>query len=583
MGRTAILLWSLAALAALAAGGCPEKDPFVEPAEVVSVEVIPGDSAIQVGPGAPVAVDFVARVTRFDGEVEETTAVSWESSNITVGTIDDEGHFVSGDATGGVTTIRATYLGVWGQTELTVVFTQEVTAGGAPAGAGALFDPPAEAGTGDEPVVLYPLDRVKIPRNTPRVTFMWDAGPVATLFRLRFRSEVTQVDVITDQLSWIPDEALWHTIAAANAGGTTTLELAGVAWHDEAGTPVADSPPYTAAGETTMDISRLDADGSIYYWNASIGGVYRIPFGSSEPTEFYGMNNYGHCVSCHVISPDGTRMTVTYDGGNGPLGVVSMAAPLDDGQAVIPYAGGRVGNFKTFSPDGDLLLSSYDGVLSVSDAHSGAHLYDLDLPFPATMPSWSPRGDRIAIVMPDEDAYSLDWVFNGSRIALLYVDGDGTIGTEPDVIVDPEEEVSVYYPTFSPDGDWIAYNQSWDTTGAADSWDSYDDPAATLMVVSADGTVGYELYDANGEGLLTNSWPGWGPLPDADVLWLTFSSKRPYGFLTTAADNRPQIWVTAFDLEAAAAGGQGDPSSPPFWLPFQDIATNNHIPAWGPE
>ncbi|HNH50119.1 MAG TPA: hypothetical protein PKY30_23995, partial [Myxococcota bacterium] len=75
---------------------------------------------------------------------------------------------------------------------------------------------------------------------------------------------------------------------------------------------------------------------------------------------------------------------------------------------------------------------------------------------------------------------------------------------------------------------------------------------------------------------LTNSIPRWGPLPDDDVLWLAFSSKRIYGNNLTAGN--PQIWVAGFDPIKAGKGE--DPSWPAFWLPGQDAAQGNHIPAW---
>jgi len=571
---------------AITVAGCTDKyDDLGETSPVVSIEVEPADMEIEVSPGTPGSVEYTAYITREDGTEFETTNVEWESSNLTVGSIDSGGVFVSGDDTGGKTNVRASYLGRMGQTSLTVVYVREVQEQDVPADAPQLFEGIDPVEDPDAPVLLYPLDGVKMPRNTPRIHFMWEGGTVCNLFRLRFRSEVTQVDVYTTDVSWIPDDAVWHTIAAANAGGTTTLELSGLAFHDEAGTSVADTEPLVAGEPITIDISRLDAGGSIYYWTTSFeGAVYRIPFGSSDAQEFYGMGNYGHCVSCHVISPDGTRMAVTYDGGNENMGLVSMEAPLDDGQAIIPYDAEERGNFKTFSPDGDRMLTSYWGTLTMWDAHTGQALYDLDLDEAAAMPSWSPTGEYIAVVLIDQDSWDPAWVasFNGGRIALLAVDAAGTVDTNPHVIVEPEGDETVYYPAFSPDGQWIAYNRSHDTAGDYYSWNTYDDPSARLFVVNVDGTVGHELLAANGVGHLTNSWPGWAPLSDADVLWLTFSTKRAYGFYNTD-ESRPQIWVTAFDLGIATSSGGGDPSSPPFWLPFQDTETSNHIPAWGPE
>ena len=577
---TGSLLIALVCVVLLA--GCDDYPTGVEGlAPIVEVGVEPVETTIEVTSGSPAVVQYTATITREDGSVDHSTSVEWESSNQTVGVIDSDGKFTATDSTGGRTSVRAGYMGAWGQASLTVVYVEELVADDAPEDAPELFDTTAVIDPVNAPVLLYPFHEVRIPRNTPQITFQWDPGPLCNLFLLRFASEVTQVDVYTSEHQWTPDEQLWYTIAAANAGGTTTLELIGLA-HDEAGSLNGDGDPLTIGAPTTIHISRLDAPGSIFYWNASIGGVYRIPFGSSDPEEFYGQNNYGRCISCHIISPDGSQMAVTYNGGNGVMGLVSMEDPLDDSAATIPYTAAEVGNFKTFSPDGSLLLSTYNGVLRLHDAASGEFWYSLDMEARATQPSWSPRGDRIAIVLPDESTYVSDWSFNGGRIALLHVDENGTIGTEPEVIVSSEDGSNNYYPTFSPDGDWIAYNRSWNTDGAPESWDSYNDWSARLMVVSSDGNVGFELAATNGEGHLTNSWPGWAPMPDADVLWLAFSSKRPYGFLSSVDGNRPQIWVAAFDLELAEGGGGGDPSSPPFWLPFQDPATNNHIAIWGP-
>jgi hypothetical protein len=61
------------------------------------------------------------------------------------------------------------------------------------------------------------------------------------------------------------------------------------------------------------------------------------------------------------------------------------------------------------------------------------------------------------------------------------------------------------------------------------------------------------------------------------LMWLTFSSRRAYG-LHLPAGQTAQIWMVAFDPDAAAKGQ--DPSFPAFWLPFQDMASGNHIAQW---
>jgi Tol biopolymer transport system component len=135
----------------------------------------------------------------------------------------------------------------------------------------------------------------------------------------------------------------------------------------------------------------------------------------------------------------------------------------------------------------------------------------------------------------------------------------------------PPTGFRAYYPAFSPDGRWIAFNTS--------KGDAYDDTDSQLWLADADGAnPPLRLRKAAPEGVNTNSWPRWGPLPDDDILWLTFASRRPYGRVTQGFN--PQIWVTAIDPTQAEAGE--DPSFSSFWLPGQETNTSNHIPMWVP-
>ena len=50
---------------------------------------------------------------------------------------------------------------------------------------------------------------------------------------------------------------------------------------------------------------------------------------------------------------------------------------------------------------------------------------------------------------------------------------------------------------------------------------------------------------------------------------------RAFG-VRSAAGARPQLWMAAFFPDRAS----GERSSPAFRLPFQDLATGNHIAQW---
>jgi Tol biopolymer transport system component len=222
------------------------------------------------------------------------------------------------------------------------------------------------------------------------------------------------------------------------------------------------------------------------------------------------------------------------------------------------------GNFKAFSPDGEYLVTTYGGALLLYDGVTGEYLNEIPLGYTASHPDWSPDGEQLALVLTG--SHSSDWTFTGGQIAVMDHLGDGSF-TDPVVIHDPGDSYNAYYPTWSPDGEWIAFNISTE--------DAYDDVSAELYAMTPDGSVVVELEGANMAESLTNSWPKWAPLPDDDILWLAFASKRDYGTVTSSI---PQIWVTGFDPAKAALGV--DPSWPAFWLPNQDAEENNHIPVW---
>jgi hypothetical protein len=83
---------------------------------------------------------------------------------------------------------------------------------------------------------------------------------------------------------------------------------------------------------------------------------------------------------------------------------------------------------------------------------------------------------------------------------------------------------------------------------------------------------------------VSSTWPKLSPFSQANdqLLFVTFSSKIDYGFALVNTGptgvHRAQLWMAAIDLRTVQPGG--DPSLPPFWLPFQDITETNHLPFW---
>jgi hypothetical protein len=120
---------------------------------------------------------------------------------------------------------------------------------------------------------------------------------------------------------------------------------------------------------------------------------------------------------------------------------------------------------------------------------------------------------------------------------------------------------------------------------------AYTATTARLRLASADvdgqtcpSATCFDLARASQGTSVSSTWPKLSPFSQANdqLLFVTFSSKIDYGFALintgTSGARRAQLWMAAIDLRTAAAGG--DPSLPPFWLPFQDITETNHLPFW---
>jgi hypothetical protein len=158
-----------------------------------------------------------------------------------------------------------------------------------------------------------------------------------------------------------------------------------------------------------------------------------------------------------------------------------------------------------------------------------------------------------------------------------------------------------YYPSYSPDGSLIAFNY-------APSGPNFHNPLARVQVVAAGqaNPVPVDLAKLNDTGNLTNSWARWSPFvqghKSGKIVWVTMSSTRSYGlrivndatkqncyptesplqpfFNNTQNCTRTQLWMAAVRLDAAGVMAGVDVSYPAFWLPFQDITTNNHLAQW---
>ena len=129
-----------------------------------------------------------------------------------------------------------------------------------------------------------------------------------------------------------------------------------------------------------------------------------------------------------------------------------------------------------------------------------------------------------------------------------------------------------------PDSRWIAFGRGTNSRARNDAvGETYP---GSLWLVSRQGGPSIELANANGGVAEGDSYvPSFSPFQEGGYFWLAFYSTRDYGnrLAGTQGTGRRQIWITA--VKDAPSAGE-DPSSVPYWLPDQDVATDNMGAYW---
>ena len=275
------------------------------------------------------------------------------------------------------------------------------------------------------------------------------------------------------------------------------------------------------------------------------------------------------CASGATLSRDGRRMVAGSSiPGPARVRIIDVATRERPGAAMAL-------NFGSFSPDNQRFPRASDGMrLALYDGRRARR--------------WaaSPRARRARTPTGPQ---RLSAVYSRSRATIpspsarpadgLRPDGDELERQAPSALaharrVDGREQL---LPSYSPDGRWVLFNRATASSNNA--------PDAALWAVRADGSgQPIALTNANGrDATWNNSWPKWTPFVERYVgeletlLWITFSSTRDYGLrLRQGSQRRAQLWMAAFRPRTLAM----DPTSPAFWLPFQNIDDSNHIPRW---
>ncbi|MCC7382419.1 MAG: hypothetical protein IT384_11345 [Deltaproteobacteria bacterium] len=595
------------ALASLAAQSCKNEAVGVVGPDgtirgLVALTIEPAQARLVTDGVTPSSQDFVVRAQLEGGSSADVTdKVTLTLSDPSVGRLSG-GRFTTG-LSGGHTELRATSGDKTATAVIDVLLerTVRVPPGqgqpALPADPGAVFGGATEQPS-RAPSLVYPNDGVLLPPNLRHVELHYRRGSSANqLFEIRFEGSATAVLVYTrctplgDGCLYEPELSLWTSIAETYRGaGALKVKIRGT---DDQG------QAFGTSNEISVELAATPVQGGLYYWTTSRTAIMRVDFNAADPTpsQFFPLNGEGGCYGCHALSPNGRRMTVSKDGQNAaPLSLVDVAGP----SVVFRDRADRREQFQSWNPTSTQFAAIYGDnnaprdyqrtAIRIRDGLTGDVVDSVDVGDEPTHPDWSPVGNRIVFTrstMPDTTNQ------RPGRGGLSFIEKSPTGSWNgPQALIEPADGKNRYYPAYSPDGQFIVYNESICTNGNYNSeCDGDADHVAKLWAIPANGGTPILLAGANTPGLedrgendLTNTFPKWAPFVDprwrdgsGRVMWMTFSSRRQYG-LRSPNGSGQLLWMVAVDPEKVRSGVDG--SYPAFALPFQDLTTSNHIAQW---
>ncbi|HEY5934335.1 MAG TPA: hypothetical protein VIU61_06870, partial [Kofleriaceae bacterium] len=234
--------------------------------------------------------------------------------------------------------------------------------------------------------------------------------------------------------------------------------------------------------------------------------------------------------------------------------------------------------------DATRLMINQGTGLRVIDPRTGAAVTTAGVPLPAanaSHPAWSPDGTAVAFINNiTAGGGPAGWAVDYDRgdLQIIPASAGDTFGAPTDVVAvaqQPAQFAAPSWPTFSPDSQWIAYGAGIHSRGGSGVTAN---PGALFLVNKAGGAT-VRLDTACGGALLCYL-PNFSPYDAGGYYWLVFYSFRDYGnaLAGTKGVVRRQMWITAIDKAKLAAGV--DSSSVPYWLPDQDVLTDNMSASW---
>ncbi|MGQ0504346.1 MAG: hypothetical protein ACT4TC_03430 [Myxococcaceae bacterium] len=614
------LLLSLTACQCGGGGGSSDGGDGDLSTQVVALVITPSNATYETDGVTAATATYSAKATFGDGRTEDvTTKVIFNLLNGELGKFTGNA-FTSTLDRGGKTTVSASYGMQFGLTSVTVNLKRSVndpSATNLPADLPTKFTGAPNAGRA--PKLVYPNDGVLLPPNLGKLEVHYLPGAGNTVFELSFESAYSHVKVYlrcpnptAGGCIYQPDPWVWRALAATNRGAEPVI--ATLRGTDDA------AATFGQSADLSFSFSNDDIQGGLYYWTTTVPtSIKRFDFASDKTVaddfaDATTVNASGvNCIGCHALSRDGKKMIVEVQGSeDGRIALLDVAKK----NKLIPFPLAARSFFSSWNPDstkfvgvddrkpdgrpasvGDMAGADFN--LRIIDGANGQLLQSIAgtgaVDRVANHPDWSADGKTIAFSRverkgPRIPGPSLQWPTNGG-IGLVTQDANGAWSAPVDVVPHSNGKNRVY-PAIAPSSDYLVFGESTCATGN-EGLDCDGDTDVNMRLyaakLGASATV-VELAKANAPGIqdngvttLTNSFPKWSPFNfqrtgelGSRLQWVTFSSSRGYGL--RAPGSKVWLWMVAMDPDKVNQGL--DPSYPAFCLPFQDLATSNHIAQW---
>ena len=459
----------------------------------------------------------------------------------------------------------------------------------APGNSGTLFGSPLQGAQSGGPCLIEPEVGSLYPHNWLRPRFRWIAAGGENLFELRIHAanQTNDLVVYTAQPTWTMPKAMWDALRNDSADVAMTVAVRGGVYASGALTGEA----LGSAG--AIGIAPVDAPGTIVYWTTS-GGSSLKGFSIGDETVGVVMTppdvkEYSaSCIGCHTSTPDGKYAAFTTQGpwanaiGSVEQGLTGNTPPFlgAGGKAALEQAPRGIG---TFSPahwaTGDhIAVTTYNDqdigwidLEATSLATATGVLARTGDPRHGGAPTWSHDGKTITYVSTDAITTGRLDKGDADLYAIPYANKAGGTATPISGASDPSFEE--YYPVYSPDDKWLAFDRIPSGTNM------YNAPPAEVFIIPSGGGAATRLAANDPPACtsktspgVTNSWPKWAPsvatAGTRTFYWVVFSSTR-------APAGNPQLYVSPVVVDGAKITTY---RALYFWNQPED--ENNHTPAW---